>query len=233
MSAEVAPQGIAQDLITLAVAVPLLLLALRASLRAGSIRARLLLAGVMMYFAVTYLFYLTMAMFNLLFLAYTALLGLSAFALGMTLLGLEARLVRDAFEAAAPLRGAGTFLVVTTSAIALLWLSIVVPPLFDGSIVPRETEHYTTLIVQGLDLGLLLPLGFVTGLQMRRRTPFGTVVGPVYLVFLAVLMTALTAKVIAMAQLGHNVIPVILIIPATAVAAAYLAVRVLRGLRVS
>ena len=30
------------------------------------------------------------------------------------------------------------------------------PPLLEGSVYPVEVQHYTTLIVQGLDLGLLL-----------------------------------------------------------------------------
>lgn len=39
---------------------------------------------------------------------------------------------------------------------------------------------------------------------------FGYMFAPVYFVFLSLLMTALTAKVIAMALLGYQVIPAIL-----------------------
>lgn len=36
--------------------------------------------------------------------------------------------------------------------IGSLWLGVVVPPLVDGSIYPKELQHYTTLVVQGFDL---------------------------------------------------------------------------------
>ncbi|MBN1446411.1 MAG: hypothetical protein JXA28_00670, partial [Bacteroidetes bacterium] len=63
MSADVAPQGRAQDVVTLIIAVPLLLTAFVFA-RRGSVRARLLLTGVLMYFLVTYLFYLAMGTYN-------------------------------------------------------------------------------------------------------------------------------------------------------------------------
>jgi hypothetical protein len=85
--------------------------------------------------------------------------------------------------------------------------------LLNGTIVPVQVEHYTTLIVQGLDLGILLPAAFITGLLFIRKKPIGYLLGPIYLVFLSLLMCALTAKVTAMAILGYNVIPVVFIIP--------------------
>jgi hypothetical protein len=88
-----------------------------------------------------------------------------------------------------------------------------VPPLLDGTIIPVQVEHYTTLIVQGLDLGILLPAAFICGFLWLKRTAYGYLLAPIYFVFLSVLMTALTAKVIAMYSLGYNVIPVIFIIP--------------------
>lgn len=94
-----------------------------------------------------------------------------------------------------------------------MWLGVVVPPLLDGSVIPAEVEHYTTLIVQGLDLGLLLPLSFISGQLFIKKKPFGYLLAPVYFVFLSILMMALTAKVVAMGILGQNVIPAIVIIP--------------------
>ena len=101
----------------------------------------------------------------------------------------------------------------TSVAIALLWLSVIVPPLLDGSIIPVQAEHYTTLIVQGVDLAILLPASFIIGSLCVRKQAAGLLLGPIYIIFLSLLMTALTAKVTAMALLGYNVIPVIFIIP--------------------
>ena len=63
-----------------------------------------------------------------------------------------------------------------------------------------------------------LPLSPVAGVQLVRRVPFGLLLGAVYLFFLSFMMTALTAKVLAMAFLGQNVVPIIFLIPSQAAA---------------
>jgi hypothetical protein len=212
MSADVAPQGIAQDYVTLFIGVPLLLIALMWA-KKGSLKGWFLLAGVLGYFFLTYLFYLVMGMYNYLFLAYTFLMGTTFFALTMTLLSFDLETLPFLFSEKTPTKFAGIFLIFNAFAIASLWLSVVVPPLLDGSIIPKDVAHYTTLIVQGMDLGLLLPLSLVSGWLLIKRTPFGYLMGTTYLIFLSLLMTALCAKIIAMGLLGSNIFPVIFIIP--------------------
>ncbi len=212
MSQDVAPQGIAQDYVTLLVAVPLLLLSLIWALK-GSLKGQFLLAGTLGYFLVTYLFYLVMGMYNVLFLVYVILLGTSFFAFAQTLLSFDLTNLAERFHESTPVKWVGGFLIFNSLAIGVMWLQVIVPPLLDGSIIPGQVEHYTTLIVQGLDLGLLLPLSFVSGVLFIKKKPFGYLLTPVYFIFLSILMTALTAKVVAMGVLGQNVMPAIVIIP--------------------
>lgn len=101
----------------------------------------------------------------------------------------------------------------------------------DGTIIPPQTEHYTTLIVQGLDLAVLLPAAFVSGVLFIRKRPMGYLLAPGYFVFLSVLMTALTAKVIALGVLGYKVIPVIFIIPAFNLAALVCTALILKNIK--
>lgn len=212
MSVDVAPQGIAQDYVTLFVAVPLLIISLIWA-RRDSLRGRFLLAGTLGYFLVTYLFYLVMGMYNALFLVYVILLGTSFFAFAQVLLSIYTNELPPQFKESTPVKWAGGFLIFNSIAIGMMWLGIVVPPLLERTIIPDQVQHYTTLIVQGLDLALLLPLSFVSGLLLIRKRPFGYLLAPVYFVFLSILMGALTAKIIAMGMLGQNVIPAIVIIP--------------------
>ena len=79
MPSDVAIQGIAQDYVTLFIAIPLLLLSLLVYIIRDSIRSFYLLGGVLGYFFVTYLFYTAMGMYNFLFLCYVTLLALSFF----------------------------------------------------------------------------------------------------------------------------------------------------------
>lgn len=226
MSAEVAPQGIAQDVVTLFVAVPLLLASLHPASR-GSLRARFILAGGLAYFVVTYLFYLMMAMYNALFLAYSVVLSTSFFALAMVLMGFDLAALPRRFSEATPVRGVGIFLIVNALLIALLWLSIVIPPLLSGAVVPPQVEHYTTLVVQGLDLALLLPLSALSGWLLLKRRPFGYLLAPTYMVFLCILMLALVAKLTAMGMLGYSIVPAVVIIPTLAGVALILTTRML------
>jgi hypothetical protein len=192
MSAEVAPQGIAQDHITLIIGVPLLLMSLFAAQR-GSLKGLFLLAGTLAYFFVTYLFYLVMGMYNVMFLGYVFLAGASFYSFILTLLSFDIKQLTLAFNPATPVRTTGSFLIFNSLAMAVLWLGIIVPPLLNGSIVPEQLEHYTTLIVQGLDLAILLPAAFIVAVLFIRKRPFGYLLCPIYFIFLSLLMTALTA----------------------------------------
>jgi hypothetical protein len=211
MPTDVAVQGIAQDYVTLFIAIPLLLISLIGYLK-KSIRLFFLLSGVVGYFFVTYLFYTAMGMYNFLFLCYVTLLALSFFGLFISTRSLE-YIPHYHFSEKTPAKTVGGFLMFTAVSIAFLWLGIVVPPLIDGSIYPVELNHFTTLIVQGFDLGLLLPISFVIGFLLFRKKKLGYIYSTIYLGFLSLLMTALTAKIIAMAINGVNVFPVIFIIP--------------------
>ncbi len=218
MSADVAIQGIAQDYVTLLIAIPFLLFALYRS-RTGLLRGKFMLAGVLNYIFLTYLFYMNMAIYNSMFLVYVTLTGLSFFALVLTLISIETNVLLSIFNKNTPVKFIGGFLIFNAISIALLWLSVVVPPLLDMSIVPLAVQHYTTLTVQAFDLSLFLPISFVAGFLLIRKNKFGYLTAPVYLVFLSLLMTALIAKIIAMAMAGVNVFPAIIIIPCIALVA--------------
>ncbi|TXK37007.1 hypothetical protein FVR03_16125 [Pontibacter qinzhouensis] len=212
MSAEVAPQGIAQDYVTLFLAVPLLLVSMFFA-RGGSLVSRFLLAGTLLYFVLTYLFYLVMCTYNVMFLGYAMLLSASFFALSLTILSFNKKRLKAAFNASTPVKTLGAFLILVTFSIALLWLSVVVTPLLDGSIIPLQVDHYTTLVVQGLDLSLFLPIGFVAGLLLIQEKKIGYLLAPVYFVFLSLLMTALSVKIYTMGMLGFSIEPAVYIIP--------------------
>jgi len=229
MSSDVAIQGIAQDFVTLLIAIPFLMVALY-RYRNGSLMGKYMLAGVLNYFFLTYLFYMNMAMYNSMFLVYVALTGLSFFAFVFTLLSFETDRLPVIFKKTTPVKFIGGFLIFNAISIALLWLGVIVPPLLDKTIVPLAVQHYTTLTVQAFDLSLFLPISFVAGLLLIRRNKFGYLMAPVYLVFLSLLMTALIAKIIAMALAGVNVIPAIFIIPCIAVVAIVCSVILLKNI---
>ncbi|MCX2837781.1 hypothetical protein OQ279_06400 [Salinimicrobium sp. MT39] len=212
MSSEVAVQGIAHDYVILFIAVPVLLIS-TFYLKKPGLKKILFHAGLVKFFFITYLFYMNMGMYNGLFIVYVILTSTSFFALALTLLNINPDTLKAGFEPGLPRKFIGGFLIFLSSAIALLWLQIIVAPLIDGSIIPASVEHYTSLTVQGLDLSILLPLSFVGGYLFIKDRKWGYFISAVTLVFLCFLMSALVAKIIAMALIGVNVIPVVFIMP--------------------
>lgn len=212
MSADIAIQGIAQDYVTLFLALPLLTVSFMLT-RKNKVYGQIILNGVLLYIFLTYLFYTAMAMYNKFFLLYVFLLSASLFALLINLISFEYDVLYKKLHIHRIFKTAGIFLIVNAMMIAFLWLSVIVPPLINGKVYPEGLHHYTTMIVQGFDLGIFLPAAFISGVLVIKKNKFGFVFTPVYLVFLSVLMAALCSKIIFMANNGANVIPVIFIMP--------------------
>ena len=230
MSADVAIQGIAQDIVTLVLGIPLLLLSIHKAGK-GSLRSLFFFAGTSLYFFVSFLFYTAMAMYNIMFLGYVILLGTSFFALVLSLDAIRQKELQLRFSQETPVKFIGGFLMFNSVIIALLWLGVIVPPLLDGSVYPPDLEHYTTLIVQGFDLGLLLPIGFIAGWLLYRRTASGLLIGTTYMIFLCFLMSALSAKIVTMAIQGVNVIPAVFVIPVINTLAILCAILLLKNVK--
>ncbi len=227
MSSEMAILGIAQDYVTLFIGIPLLLLGLF-FYRKGNYKAKFLLTGIILYFFLTYLFYTALAMYNELFLIYLLLLSCSLFALVFNLISFD---YESPILSTTGLKFAGWFLLVDIVLMGVLWLKIIVPPLVDKSIYPLELEHYTTLAVQGLDLSIFLPLGFVSAILALKNYNSGKIFTIVYLIFISLLMMALTSKMIFLAYTGANVIPAIFIIPAMGLSSAIISFLSLKRLK--
>lgn len=227
MPADVAVQGLAQDLVTLLVAVPLLLVGLWLS-RRGSRVGYFVLTGTVAYLFIQYFLYLAMATYNELFLAWVALLMLSAQALVRLLLHGVGKFGASSSASPGARRYVGAFLIGSAVLIGLLWFSVLVPPLLDGRLYPDGLNHLTTMIVQGFDLALFLPPAILAGYYYLRGRPAGELLAPVYAVFLTLQMTALLAKIGWMTVVGADAGPALVIIPLLlfgAIAAALLSLR--------
>jgi hypothetical protein len=121
--------------------------------------------------------------------------------------------LKKSFIEKLPEKPLGGFLIFNSLLIGSMWLGVVAPPLIRGDLYPEQLQHYTTLIVQGLDLSILLPASFLSGWFLIRKSKIGYLMAPIYFVFLSLLMTALSAKIIGMAITDVNPGPAIIIIP--------------------
>ncbi len=187
--APLALEAIIWDVINLSVGLPLLAVGILLAAR-GSLRGRLLLAGLLSYFFYVYLMYATMMAFNRMFLVYVAIFALCAVAFPLNLLGVDISSLPDRVSARFPRRIFAVYMIVLAAMLTALWLRLVVPMTITN-VLPPELSGMSTLESQALDLGLIVPLSLVAGILLLRRSRWGYLLAGVgithgFMMFLAI-----------------------------------------------
>jgi hypothetical protein len=170
-----AGQAIGQDLVSLAVVFPVLLISSFLVLRRGCLRAFLVWLGVLIYLIYSYILYSFFVHFGPLFLLYVATLGLSFYSFVGTIAGLDWQNSGKLF-ANVNTRPSSILLVVVAVLFSLLWLADIASALWRGG-VPADLEMVGLLVnpVHVLDLALLLPGAFIVAVLVLRRRALGFV----------------------------------------------------------
>ena len=184
------------DVVTLVVGLPLLAVSTWLAF-GGSLRGRLLLTGTLGYFLYNYLSMAFLSAYNPLFLVYVALfaLGLTGFILSM--LSFDLPDLRRHFSARLPRRAIAGVLFTTGGFLLLAWLGRIVPGLLQSTTPPLENT--TTLVIQAMDLGLLVPLAFLSGVLLLRGSPWGYLLASVAVLKMLTLGAAVSAMGLSMA----------------------------------
>ncbi len=120
-SVSVASQAIAQDIVTIILGIPLLIISLYLS-RKGLIKGRLLLTGTLGYFLYTYTSYSFLSMYNSLFLIYVMLMSLSFFAFTLAMMSFDIQDLSLYFDEKLPVKFLGCFLIFIAFSIGMMWL---------------------------------------------------------------------------------------------------------------
>ena len=197
-----AVQGIAQDAVTLVLGIPLLLVSLYLY-RQGRLRGQLLLTGTLAYFLYTYTSLAFGAAFNPLFLVYVALFSLSLFAFIIAMLSVDVRALPWHFTEKLPRRAISIFMFAGGGFLLLAWLGRIVPGMSGG--IPAGLLTNTTLFIQVMDLGLIVPLMVLSGILLLRRHPLGYLLASVALIKFMTMGVALVAMIIGQLLAGELV----------------------------
>jgi hypothetical protein len=160
-----------QDLVTLVVAVPLLVLGLILEVR-GSARGRVLWLAMLFNALYSYLFYTFGAAFNAFFLLYLAIMGLALYALLSAVPGLQ---FSPASTTGRTARVAGiAYLLVVATGLGLLWTGMSVTYLFTGAVpAPIVASGHPTGVVFAIDLVFIVPPMVIGAIGLIRRRAFG------------------------------------------------------------
>lgn len=196
-----AAQSVGQDianLIAFSVLMGAALLAAR-----GSVRARLVAIGLLIYSAYTYAIYAFALHFGPLFLVWVAVFGLSVYALIGVLANIDGNNVRSALAGGSGERLAARLLMGIGIAFGVLWLSETVP-----AILTRTTPEalrdvgLVTNPVHVLDLALFLPALIIAGRWLAKGRPMGYVLAPALLVATFFLALGIISLMIVSAARG-------------------------------
>jgi hypothetical protein len=198
-----AAQGIAQDFITLMVGLPFLAVGM-VLFRKRRIKGRLILAGTLAYFLYTYASFSFGAAYNVVFLAYVALFSLSLFAFILALMQIDIPALPSHFSPSLPRRVIAIFLFVVGGFLLFAWLGRIIPGLLKNR-PPVGLESYTTLVIQTLDLGLIMPTAFLSGILLWKRRPWGYLLASIVLIKGATMLLAVSAMIANMIRAGAQV----------------------------
>ncbi|MEH7492837.1 hypothetical protein [Neobacillus niacini] len=202
-SVSMAAQAIAQDYVTLILGVPLLLISFYLY-RKGSLKGSLLLTGTLGYFLYTYASYSFLSMYNSLFLIYVALMSASFFAFILMMMSFDVENLPLFFSEKMPVKFLGGFLLFVSFVFGMMWTGKLGFPLL-SNIPPADLQHYTTFVIQALDLGFVVPAGLVAGILLIMRKPFGYLLTPVIIIKEITLLTALTAMILLQLKAGVEI----------------------------
>ena len=193
-----AAQALGQDWVDLLFGVPWLCVSAALALK-GAKSGLLMLASGLLYTFYTFVIYALGMHFNAMFLVYSAVLGVSFFALvelAFVLLGEPSQGWRAEPRVT---KAAGYFLIAIAVLFGGAWLSDIVPAIVAGttpsSIVEAGTPNNPVHVI---DLSVILPLHFLSGVALLRRRSFSWNLAAVVLGFGVLMALSIAGMMLVM-----------------------------------
>jgi hypothetical protein len=194
-----------QDIAMLFFAVPLLLVGIFWSW-SGSLAGHLLLTGLLAYVLYAYASMALGAAYNRFFLLYTALFSASLFALMLMFIAYDAEAFSTSLGENAPRNGIAIFMLISGLVTLVVWGMPLVDALRRNS-VPDRVDSYTTPVTYALDLAIITPSTFITGVLLLQGNPFGYVIAVALLAIIILLMPYITLATVFQQRAGVNFTP--------------------------
>jgi len=220
-------EGVGWDIFTLVVAAPALLITALFVWR-GSFNARLVAAGLLAYFLYMYLEYAVTWAFGPLFVLFIAIYGLSIVGLVWVAGTIARDGITERFTERFPRRAWAALSAGMSALLAMLWLARIA----DGIARPEQAMIYgeTTMTVQALDLGLVIPVILMIAWLTWRRTAIGYVMAASFAVTYAFMSAAIGSMLVTAGMYtGIYEMPPLVIFGFASLASALVAVRMYRS----
>jgi hypothetical protein len=163
--------------------------------RRGKFRGELLLAALFTYLAYIYLIGVMGNAFNALFLVWTTLFSIGGIGLCLTLTQMDFAAVPAKLAGNFPRKSVAIYVVAVGVILLAQYLGEVMAAYITGN-PPASLDHYTTLELASLELGLMIPLHIIGGLALWRGKTWGYLAATVlaftaFMVFVALSISLL------------------------------------------
>ena len=193
-SARIVAEGVGWDYVTLFFVVPALFACLP-GLHRGSLRARLVVLGLLAYLFYQYLEYAVFWSFGPLFPLFVLIYALSLAAIAGLVAAIPLKSLPASFGPGFPRRSTMILTLAISLLLVLMWGSRIAAA-YGGELATTLYGH-GTMVVQALDLGLIVPLALFTAAALYRRRPVGYLLAPVLLVKAATMALAICAMLLS------------------------------------
>ncbi len=224
-----ASQMQANDLVMLVLGLPLLAVSYWLS-RRGSLRGQLLLTGTLGFILYTYITMCFGAAYNKLFLVYVALFSLSLFAFILCMMSFDLKTLPERFSEKLPRRAIAALLFFAAVFLTLAWLGRIAPTVLQDAVPPLENA--TSMFIQAMDLGVVVPLCVLSGVLLLRRSAWGYLLASVSQLKFLTMGLAVSLMAFNMARVGVPVsIVELTVFPAMSLINVVLVVVLLKNIR--
>jgi hypothetical protein len=196
-------QMMGQDLITLTIGVSLLLISLYL-ISKDSLRGRLIWMGTLFYFLYSYASMSFLTSYNQFFLVYVAIFSLSLYTFLGELVSIDVSIIKKSFNPGIISKIAAVFLILVGLMLAAMWLKMILESLLTGT-VPVALESYTTLVIQALDLGIVVPAAVLAGYLLLKNKKWGYTIASIFLIKASLIGTAIISMILFMVMNGVTV----------------------------
>jgi hypothetical protein len=109
-----------------------------------------------------------------------------------------------------PKKYIGIFLIILGTGVCLIWLGRIIPSIHKKS--AAELEHYTTLVIQAMDLGFIVPVSILSGILLIKNNSLGYLLSPIIIIKGTTLLLAIDTMELFMVFAGVKISKIELIV---------------------
>jgi hypothetical protein len=129
-------------------------------------------------------------------------MSLSFFCFTINISSPELKEIEKHFKQKFPRKYIGTVIIVMGILLCMLWLGTIFQSFGKA---PSVLEHYSTLVIQAMDLGFVVPVAILSGILLLRNKSLGYLLSSVIIIKGATLLLAVVMMIIFMILAGVSV----------------------------